>query len=93
MRRGRRCCCFLLKAAVVQYLQETCGEGANTLEYHVGDVVKMKKPHPCGCDLFTITRVGMDFKLRCNGCGREVMVPRQKAEKSIRSIQQPAKEQ
>ena len=63
------------------------------MTYQVGDVVKMKKPHPCGCDQFTITRVGMDFKLRCNGCGRAVMVPRQKAEKSIRSIvSQPGEE-
>ena len=63
------------------------------MTYQVGDVVKMKKPHPCGCDQFTITRVGRDFKLRGNGCGREVMVPRQKAEKSIRSIvSQPGEE-
>ena len=47
----------------------------------------MKKSHPCGCDRFEITRVGMDFKLKCCGCGREVMVPRLKAEKSIRAIE------
>ena len=56
------------------------------MTYQVGDVVKMKKPHPCGCDQFTITRVGMDIKWRCEGCGREVMLPRSKAEKSIRKI-------
>ena len=57
------------------------------MDYRVGDVVKMKKSPPCGCDRFAITRVGMDFKLKCCGCGREVMVPRLKAEKSIRAIE------
>ena len=54
--------------------------------YEVGDIVKMKKKHPCGCDVFTVTRIGMDFKLRCDGCGREFMVPRVKAEKSVKKI-------
>ena len=48
--------------------------------------MKLKKPHPCGCDEFALLRVGMDFKLRCRGCGREIMVPRRQAEKSIRAI-------
>ena len=61
--------------------------GGSFVDYRVGDGVKMKKSHPCGCDRFEITRVGMDFKLKCCGCGREVMVPRLKAEKSIRAIE------
>ena len=56
------------------------------MDYRVGDVVKMKKSHPCGCDRFEITRVGMDFKMRCQGCGHEVMLPRSKAEKNIRKV-------
>ena len=52
----------------------------------VGDVVELKKPHPCGSKAFTITRVGMDFRIRCTGCGREVMVPRSKCEKNIKKI-------
>ena len=56
------------------------------MDYRVGDVVKMKKSHPCGCDRFEITRVGMDFKLRCLGCGREMMIPRSKVEKNIKKI-------
>ena len=46
----------------------------------------MKKPHPCGEKIFEITRVGMDVKLRCTGCGHEVMLPRAKAEKGIKKI-------
>lgn len=52
----------------------------------VGDRVEMKKQHPCGGREFLLLRVGMDFKLRCTTCGREVMVPRNKIEKNIRRI-------
>ncbi|MCI8933018.1 MAG: DUF951 domain-containing protein [Clostridiaceae bacterium] len=62
------------------------------MDYRVGDIVKLKKPHPCGCDEFALLRVGMDFKLRCRGCGREIMVPRCQAEKSIRAIVQREEE-
>ena len=56
------------------------------MDVRVGDVVTMKKPHPCGCREWQVTRVGADFKLKCLGCGREVMTPRSKAEKGIRKI-------
>lgn len=56
------------------------------MQINLGDIVKMKKQHPCGCDIFRITRIGMDFKLVCTGCGREVMIPRKTAEKSIKKI-------
>lgn len=56
------------------------------MDIRVGDVVTMKKNHPCGENRFLVLRVGMDFKIRCVGCGREVMVPRSKAEKNIRKV-------
>ena len=56
------------------------------MDIQVGDKVTLKKPHPCGCNVFLVTRVGMDFKLRCQGCGHEVMLPRSKAEKNIRKV-------
>ena len=56
------------------------------MDIHVGDVPKMKKNHPCGSSEWTVLRVGMDFKLRCQGCGHEVMLPRSKAEKNIRKV-------
>ena len=56
------------------------------MSVQVGDRVEMKKPHPCGSKTFEILRVGMDFKLRCLNCGREVMAPRKKIEKNIRKI-------
>ncbi|MDI3480831.1 MAG: hypothetical protein PWQ97_486 [Tepidanaerobacteraceae bacterium] len=56
------------------------------MNYFIGDVVKMKKKHPCGSDEWEIWRVGMDFGIKCLGCGRKVMIPRAKFEKSARKI-------
>lgn len=56
------------------------------VHYEVGDVVKMKKSHPCGSDRWEITRTGIDFGLKCIGCGRYVLVPRPKFEKSVKEI-------
>lgn len=46
----------------------------------------MKKPHPCGSREFEVLRLGVDYRLKCTGCGREVMVPRIKAQKSIKGV-------
>ena len=56
------------------------------MDIRVGDVIEMKKPHPCGSKEWNVLRVGMDFKLRCVGCGHEVMSPRSKIEKSIKKV-------
>ncbi len=56
------------------------------MDVRVGDLLEMKKPHPCGNKTFSVLRVGMDFRLRCTACGHEVMVPRVKIEKSIKKI-------
>lgn len=56
------------------------------MDVRVGDILEMKKPHPCGSKEFTVSRVGMDFKIECVGCGRQVMVPRVKIEKNIKKI-------
>ena len=56
------------------------------MEYQVGDIVKLKKPHPCGSQEWEVLRVGMDLKLKCEGCGHELMLPRSKAEKSVKKI-------
>ena len=53
------------------------------------DILTMKKPHPCGSREMLVLRSGMDFKLRCIGCGREFMVPRSKIEKNIKKIERP----
>ena len=56
------------------------------MDIHVGDVLELKKQHPCGSREWQVLRVGMDFKLKCAGCGHELMLPRRKAEKSVKKI-------
>lgn len=53
------------------------------MDYQIGDKVKTKKPHPCGSKKWEITRVGVDFKLKCLGCEHVIILPREKALKSI----------
>ncbi len=56
------------------------------MDIHLGDVLQMKKAHPCGESRWTVLRVGADFRLKCLGCGHEVMITRQKAEKNLRAV-------
>ena len=53
------------------------------MEYNIGDIVQTKKSHPCGSKLWEITRVGVDFKLKCLGCEHVIMIERPKALKMI----------
>ena len=63
------------------------------MDFELGDVIKMKKAHPCGTNQWEILRVGMDFRLKCCGCGHQVMLPRKQVEKSFRGkIAQNAQE-
>lgn len=55
-------------------------------DIQVGDVVKMKKAHPCGSDEWEITRTGMDFGMKCCGCGHYVMLARTKFEKAAKAV-------
>ncbi len=56
--------------------------------YHVGDVVRMRKPHVCGGDQWEVLRIGMDFRIKCLNCGRVVMVPRRRFERSVKAVLQ-----
>ena len=55
-------------------------------KFLVGDIVQMKKQHPCGSKEWEVTRVGADFKIKCLGCDHQVMLPRTKFEKSVKKI-------
>lgn len=56
------------------------------MDVQVRDILTMKKEHPCGSKQWLVLRSGMDFRLRCLGCGHEIMTSRSKAEKNIRQI-------
>lgn len=54
--------------------------------FYLGDIVRMKKPHPCGSYEWEVTRTGVDFRIKCLGCGRQVLIPRPKFEKSVKTV-------
>ena len=58
--------------------------------YDKGDIVMMKKAHPCGTNRWKITRVGADIKIECQGCGHIVMMNRQKFDKGLKKIKKKA---
>lgn len=58
------------------------------MDFQVGQMIKMKKPHPCGGNEWKILRVGMDFRIQCIKCRRDVMVPRKLVEKNFRGFLQ-----
>lgn len=60
--------------------------GAGAMEFSLGDIVALKKQHPCGSQEWEVLRVGMDFRLRCLGCDHQVMISRKQLEKSVRKI-------
>ena len=56
------------------------------IAFNVGDKLQLKKKHPCSSDIFKVTRVGSDVKIICEGCGRDLMLPREKLEKMIKKV-------
>ena len=58
--------------------------------YEVGDIVTLKKPHPCGSKEWEILRVGADFRLKCMGCGHQIMTARKLIEKNTKNLKKKA---
>ncbi len=56
------------------------------MDIQVGDIVKLKKQHPCGSHEWEVLRIGADFRLKCDGCGHQIMIPRKTLEKSVKEI-------
>lgn len=54
--------------------------------FELGNLVQMKKTHPCGTNIFEIIRVGADVKIKCTGCGRIIMLPRGKFQKDAKKL-------
>ena len=60
------------------------------MEFEVGEIIQLKKPHPCGSREWEILRVGADFRLKCVGCGHQIMLPRNAVEKNTKEIRKKA---
>ncbi|NLX76249.1 MAG: DUF951 domain-containing protein [Clostridiaceae bacterium] len=55
-------------------------------EFKLGDLVEMKKPHPCGSKIWKVVRTGADIRMECQKCGHQVMIPRSKFEKNMKKV-------
>lgn len=73
-----------MKTMLIERLK-ACQKG-EPMDINLGDIIKLKKPHPCGSQEWEVLRVGMDFRLKCMGCGHQVMLARKLVEKNIRGI-------
>ncbi len=56
------------------------------MDIQVGDIIKLKKPHPCGSHEWEVLRIGADFRIKCMGCEHQLMIPRKTVEKSVREV-------
>ena len=56
------------------------------MDIQVGDILKLKKQHPCGSREWEVMRIGADFRLKCMGCGHQIMIARRQAEKNVKEI-------
>jgi len=65
---------------------EAAGWNRSFMDINVGDIVKLKKEHPCGSREWEVLRIGADFRLKCCGCGHQIMIPRRQVEKYTREI-------
>lgn len=61
------------------------------MDIQVGDIIKMKKQHPCGSHEWEVLRIGADFRLKCVGCGHQIMIARKSVEKNVRDIKTQSK--
>ncbi len=58
------------------------------MQISVGDILTLRKPHPCGSFVWEVLRIGQDFRMECKGCGHQVMIPRSTVEKNIRKVRE-----
>ena len=61
----------------------------NIIRFTTEDVLELKKNHPCGAKTFAVLRIGSEVRIRCTGCGRDMVIERVKLEKSIRRVISP----
>ena len=58
------------------------------MDIHVGEILRLKKQHPCGSKEWEVLRIGADFRLKCMGCGHQIMIARTAVEKNVRETKQ-----
>lgn len=81
---------IILEIFVELPLEYFSGRKKDMDKYDVGDVVRLKKKHPCGSSEWEVLRVGADFRLKCMGCGHQIMIARKLVEKNTKEIRKKA---
>lgn len=61
------------------------------MDIQVGDILKLKKQHPCGSSEWEVLRIGADFRLKCMGCGHQIMIARRQVEKNVKNVKSVSK--
>ena len=64
-------------------------ETGKAMQFEIGDIIKLKKKHPCGSHEWEVLRTGADFRLKCQGCGHQIMIARKIVEKNVKQIRKP----
>ena len=64
--------------------------GVGSMDIQVGNILKLKKQHPCGSKEWEVLRIGADFRLKCCGCGHQIMIERRDLEKNVKEVQKEA---
>ncbi len=83
---------YFVQKALYRTSAGGCSNMMDVRQFAVGDIVKMKKAHPCGANQWEVVRTGVDFMLKCVQCSRQVMIPRIKFERAVRGILKKAEE-
>ncbi len=79
--------CRILKICKTEISARQSGHGESVkMDINVGDVVRLKKQHPCGSREWEVLRSGADFRLKCKGCGHQIMIARRLLEKNVKEI-------
>ncbi len=74
------------KEVIPQAYRYAMRQKRGNMQFEIGDIVKLKKKHPCGSHEWEVLRVGADFRLKCLGCGHQIMIARKLVEKNVKEI-------
>ena len=74
------------KGVAYETLLPIGGKGVEQKEIQLNDIVEMKKPHPCGTNKWKIIRLGMDIRIKCEGCGHSVLIPRRDFTRKMKKV-------
>ena len=76
----------MLLVRMIKKMRYVFNEMEISMDIQIGDVITLKKQHPCGSKEWEVLREGADFRLKCCGCGHQIMIARRVLEKSVKEV-------